>query len=90
MGLTGCASAVTSFGNSTTGAVTPPAIIVGGPATGTQGAAFAYQITATNAPTSFGASGLPAGATVNTASGMISGTPTAAGSYSVILMLRTA
>jgi Putative Ig domain./REJ domain. len=38
-----------------------------------------YQITATNSPTSFGASGLPAGLSVNTTTGAISGTPTTAG-----------
>src|SRR5207248_11718439 len=34
-----------------------------------------YQITATNSPTSFNATGLPAGLTVNTSTGLISGTP---------------
>jgi hypothetical protein len=48
-------------------------------ATGMMGGAFSYQITATNAPTSYAATGLPAGLSVNTGSGMISGTPTAVG-----------
>jgi hypothetical protein len=57
-----------------------------GTANGTVGTAFSYQITATNSPTSFGASGLPAGLTVDTGSGLISGTPTgASGTYSVTL-----
>jgi hypothetical protein len=37
-----------------------------------------YTITATNSPTSFGATGLPPGLTVNPATGVISGTPTSA------------
>ncbi len=41
-----------------------------------QGKPFSYQITATNSPTSFSASGLPAGLKVNTITGLISGTPT--------------
>src|SRR5438045_1560790 len=54
-------------------------------ATGTVGVAFSYQITATNSPTSFGATGLPPGLTVNTSTGLISGTPTTAGTYSVTI-----
>jgi hypothetical protein len=54
-------------------------------ATGTAGTAFSYQITASNSPTSFGATGLPAGLSVNTTSGSISGTPTTAGTSDVTL-----
>jgi hypothetical protein len=54
-------------------------------ASGTVGAAFSYQITASNSPTSFNATGLPAGLSVNTGTGLISGTPTASGSFSVAL-----
>ena len=48
-------------------------------AVGTVGNAFSYQIAATNAPTSYNATGLPAGLSINTATGLISGTPTSAG-----------
>jgi len=56
-----------------------------GTASGTVGTAFSYQITATNTPTSFGATGLPTGLTVNTTSGLISGTPTGTGISSVMV-----
>ncbi len=62
---------------------TPPVITSSGTASGTVGTAFSYQITATDSATSFGATGLPAGLTVNTSSGLISGTPTAAGTSNV-------
>ena len=51
--------------------------------TATTGNAFSYQITATNSPTSFSATGLPAGLSVNTGTGLISGTPTQTGTASV-------
>jgi len=63
----------------------PPVITSGTTANGTVGSAFSYQIAATNSPTSYGATGLPAGLTVNTATGLISGTPTAAGTSTVTL-----
>ena len=65
----------------------PPAPVVtsASSATGTVNTAFRYQITATNSPTSFNATGLPAGLTVNTSSGLISGTPTSAGTSNVTL-----
>ncbi|MGB7727462.1 MAG: IPT/TIG domain-containing protein [Candidatus Acidiferrum sp.] len=63
-----------------------PVITSSDTASGTVGTAFSYQITATNSPTSFGALGLPAGFTVDTVSGLISGTPTGAAlTFSVTL-----
>src|SRR5207248_10417083 len=59
-------------------------------ATGEVELAFSYQINATNSPTSFGAAGLPSGLTVDTTTGLISGTPTAAGIYSVTITATNA
>ena len=57
---------------------------------GAVGSAFSYQITASNGPTSYNATGLPAGLSVNTGSGLISGTPTTAGTNSVIISASNA
>jgi Putative Ig domain/Bacterial Ig domain len=60
-------------------------------ATGTVGVPFSYTIQATNPPIlSYGASPLPAGLSVNTATGSISGTPTTAGATGVTLSARNA
>jgi hypothetical protein len=66
-------------------AVGAPAITSATTASGTAGTAFSYQITATNSPTSYAATGLPTGLSVNTSTGAISGTPTAAGTSTVTL-----
>ena len=52
--------------------------------------AFAYQITASDAPTNFGAAGMPPGLSVDTASGLISGTPLSAGSFAIALSATNA
>ena len=67
-----------------------PAITSALTASGTVGTPFSYPITATNNPTSFNAAGLPAGLSVNTTTGVIAGTPTAAGSSSVTLSATNA
>jgi hypothetical protein len=65
-----------------------PVITSSQSAGGTAGSPFSYQISATNTPTSFGATGLPAGVTVNTANGAIAGTPTVSGTYAVTIFAR--
>jgi len=59
----------------------PPAITSSTSASGNLGLAFSYQIAATNSPTSYGATGLPSGLSVNTLTGLISGTPAQTGSF---------
>jgi hypothetical protein len=66
-------------------AAAPPAITSPLTAAATVGSAFSYQITASNSPTSYQASGLPAGLGITTASGAIAGTPSASGSTQVTI-----
>lgn len=59
-------------------------VITSGPLiNGQQGKALTYKITASNSPKSFAVSGLPSGLSVNASSGVISGTPSSAGSTNV-------
>jgi hypothetical protein len=70
--------------------VAPPGITSATTANGAVGASFSYQITATNTPTTYGATGLPAGLSVNSGTGLISGTPTSAGTSTVTLSASNA
>jgi len=63
----------------------PPSITSPLASSATVGVAYSYQIAATNNPTGFNAATLPAGLSVNTNTGLISGTPTVSGSYNVQL-----
>ncbi len=56
-----------------------PTVTSGGIASGTVGQAFSYQITGSDFPTSYAATGLPTSLTLNTTTGLISGTPTVQG-----------
>ena len=71
-------------------APSPP--VIGSPlaASDTVGSAFSYTISASNNPTRFNAENLPAGLSIDAASGIISGTPTAAGTSNVILSATNA
>lgn len=51
----------------------------------TVGVPFGFTIVASGSPTSYGASGLPAGLTLNPATGVITGVPTTAGTSTVTL-----
>src|SRR2546426_888940 len=68
----------------------PPTITSAGTATGQVGVAFSYQMTATNSPSSFDSTGLPAGLALNATSGLIAGTPTSAGASTVTLSATNA
>jgi hypothetical protein len=57
----------------------PPVITSAVTATASQGNPFSYQVTATNSPTSFSAENLPAGLVLDTASGLITGSPIGSG-----------
>ena len=67
-----------------------PTITSATTAGGQAGESFTYQITATNNPTSYAATGLPAGLSVNTVSGFISGTPTVSGTFNAGLSATNA
>jgi len=70
---------------------TPPTITSALTATADVGVAFSYQMAATNSPTGFSASGLSGtGLTVNSTTGLISGTPTVGGPLSVSLSASNA
>lgn len=62
-----------------------PAITTDSSFTAVVGSLFSFQPSAANSPTSWTAQDLPAGLSIHSASGLISGVPTAAGSHSSTL-----
>jgi uncharacterized repeat protein (TIGR03803 family) len=68
----------------------PPEITSILSAFGSTAGAFACQITATGPASSFNATGLPSGLSINPASGVISGTPTATGTFPISLSATNA
>ncbi len=66
-------------------AVIPPVIYSPLQVWASAGQPFSYQILASNNPTWFDAQGTPTGLSVNHTSGLISGTPTQAGSFTISL-----
>lgn len=68
------------------GPIAGPVITSNLTAAASMGLAFTYQISASGSPTAFAAQGLPAGLTINTGTGLISGTPTAAGTSNIMLL----
>ena len=76
--------------NSGFGSVVAPAVTSPTTASGTVGTSFSYQIAASNSPTSFGATGLPEGLSLSTSTGLIAGTPAAAGTFSIAISASNA
>ena len=77
--------------NSNSGSVFPPVISSSSlTATGTVGTEFSYQIAASGSPTSYAATGLPAGLSVSTSTGAITGTPTVAATSNVTISATNA
>jgi len=70
--------------------VAPPVINSSLTSTATVGSAYTYAITASENPNSYGATGLPAGLSINTSTGVISGTPTAAGTSNITILATNA
>ena len=86
----GASNSVTVTVTISLGTPMPPGVTSPPTASGTLGVPFTYQITANISPTSFAATGLPPGLTVNTSSGLISGTPTEAGTFKTTVSAKSA
>ena len=78
-----CLPIESNVGTLTVTAPLPAPVVTPASPTGTVGVAFSYQISASNSPTSYSTGTLPAGLTLNTTTGLITGNPTAAGNTTV-------
>ena len=67
-----------------------PVITSSNSASGSVGNSFSYQITATNSPTSYNASNVPSGTSVNTSTGLVSGTLTTVQSITMVVSATNA
>lgn len=68
-----------------------PAITSRAPPGGALGVSYGFTVTATGtAPLSFSATGLPAGLSIDASTGIISGTPSAAGTYDIAITVSNA
>jgi len=70
------------YGLKITSSLNPPSVQSGSP--------FSYQITASNNPINFSATGLPPGLQLNASSGLISGVPTTSGTFLVDVVVQGA
>jgi len=68
----------------------PPVLTGPASAAGTVGLPFSYTITATNTPTSYNATGLPGGLSIDTGTGVISGIPTTTGEFNTTISATNA
>lgn len=75
---------LTLYGTNTAAPTAPPVISSSLSSSGNVESAFSYQITATNNPQTFTASGLPDGLSLSS-SGLIQGTPTQQGTFNVTI-----
>jgi len=71
--------------NLTINSASAPVIISATTASGNVGTSFSYAITTSGSVTTYSATGLPVGLTLNTSTGAITGTPIAAGGSTVLL-----
>lgn len=69
----------------TFGLPSPPIINSDLTSSGFLGVPYSYSIVASNSPTSYNATGLPAGFSINTSTGVITGTPGATGTFFITI-----